>query len=158
MRRLTAMFLGVLIALSVQLAFAGSASAYVINPSCTSRGTEIQPGGVLGVSQCLKNGIYTLNMQADGNLVLYKNNTACWATTWERSDRFGPQGSKMYFSTLTIGDYTESTITVHNYKTFPGYYSKTYADTKYPGVGRSYSASLNSSGQFWVGWDMHRSC
>jgi hypothetical protein len=159
-RRLFAVLAALAMALGLQVSGSGSANAAA--PSCVSRGSEIQPGSVMNPGECIRSGDnrFRLIMQKDGNLVLYVTSTgrACWASSWDRRGYY-QAGDKMFFNTLTIGYYTESSIIVDTTRgdMFPTY-NITYSDTRPPGVGRSYTASINNSGQFWIGWDLHRSC
>jgi hypothetical protein len=148
---------------AVQLATASLAGAAIAPPRCGGvRGAELAAGSVLNPGECLQsyNGSYQLIMQTDGNLVLYRtsNWSPCWASSWERNNQYY-RGDKMFFSVLTIGYYSESKIIVAPTRgDYTPSYGITYSDTRPPGVPRSYTASLSNSGQFWVGWDLHRSC
>ena len=158
--RLLALFAALATALTLQLV--GSSTANAAAPSCVSRGSELQPGSVMNPGECLQsgNGSYRLIMQKDGNLVLYVKSTgrACWASSWDRNGYY-QAGDKMFFNTLTAGYYTESSIIVDTTRgDLTPTYRVTYSDTRPPGVGRSYPASINNSVQFWIGWDLHRAC
>ena len=150
------------LALALGLQMFASSTANAAAPYCVSRGSELQSGSVLNPGECLQsgNGSFRLIMQKDGNLVLYVTSSgrACWASSWDRRG-FYQKGDKMFFDALTIGYYTESSIVVDTTRgdAFPSY-NITYSDTIAPGMVRSYSASINNTGQFWIGWDLHRKC
>ena len=159
-RRFFAFAAALALALGVQMFASSTANAAA--PSCWNRGAELQPGSVLNPGECLQsgNGSYRLIMQKDGNLVLYVTSTgrACWASSWSNGGHY-VAGDKMYFTTLTVGYVTDSKVRVMPQgAVFAIRYQVTYSDTRPPGVGRSYTASLNNYGEFWIGWDLHRKC
>ena len=142
--------------LGVQVAVGPSANA----APCYSRGQELGPGGALQIDQCLmsSNGRYGVKMHRNGSLALwdFQAPRLCWQTSQERTP---VAGDKMYFTTLYWGrGYTDSAIRLRPSSSGTVHYQKVYTDYVAPGVGRSYSASVNNSGQFWVGYDLHRSC
>ena len=83
---------------AVALASPAHAAVY-----CNPRGTSISGGGVLAGNDCLRNGIYNLVMQGDGNLVLYKSGTACWASSWEENGRHRA-GDKAFVYVSNLAD------------------------------------------------------
>ncbi len=137
---------------------AGSAEA---TPSCQSRGTSIGGGGALSQNDCLRssNGRYTLAMQADGNFVLYSNNTACWASAWEESGRHRA-GDHAYVYVDNYGLDTETGVAVAT----PGRGILTttwqhWTDHVHqPFESSAYNISLNNSGQFYIGYSLYKAC
>ncbi|MEV0093990.1 hypothetical protein [Streptomyces sp. NPDC050738] len=116
----------------------------VSRSECRSIGTSFTDKMIPG--QCLRNGGYRLEMQYDGNLVLYSDSRVCWASGTDGTD-----GVYAEFS----GDWKPDSP----YMTLESQFGelRKYRG-KYTGLHKSGDVSLNNKGEVWIAYGKMTGC
>jgi hypothetical protein len=131
--------------------------------SCVSVGPSFSNALLPGQCITSPNRLYTLVMQGDGNLVLYRSSggKACWASSWGGGGFRA--GDRAIFTTIGVpifntGD-TEYGLAVGHY-TWGPFFSATWRwdNGDFHLGNRNYNVNVNDRGQFWVAYDFLGSC
>lgn len=111
---------------------------------CRSIGTAFTDRMLPG--QCLRNGGYRLEMQYDGNLVLYSDSRACWAS--------GTDGTDGVYA-MYSGDWKLDSP----YMTLESQFGelRKYRG-KYTGLHKTGDVSLNGKGEVWIAYEKMVGC
>lgn len=128
-------------ALAALTATTGSATATgapQAKAECRGIGTSFNDRMLPG--QCLRNGGYRLEMQYDGNLVLYSGGRACWASGTDGTD-----GVYAYYG----GDWQLDSPWMSLESQF-GRLRKWHG--KYTGLHKTGNVSLNGKGEVWIAY------
>ncbi|WP_371656547.1 MULTISPECIES: hypothetical protein [unclassified Streptomyces] len=119
-------------------------TAAAARAECRGIGTSFTDKMIPG--ECLRNGGYRLEMQYDGNLVLYSGSRACWA-----SGTNGTDGVYAKFS----GDWKPDSP----YMTLDSQFGelRKYRG-KYTGLHKTGDVSLNGKGEVWIAYGKMVGC
>ncbi|MGW2860084.1 hypothetical protein [Streptomyces sp. NPDC001205] len=111
---------------------------------CRNDGTSFSDRLIPG--HCLRNGGYRLEMQYDGNLVLYSGSRACWAS--------GTDGTNEVYAKFS-GDWKPDSpyVTLES----PVGELRKYRG-KYTGLHKSGNVSLNNKGEVWIAYGKMTGC
>jgi hypothetical protein len=125
------------------LTTAGQATAAPAG-GCRGDGTSFTDRRIPG--HCLQNGGYRLEMQYDGNLVLYSGGRACWASGTDGTD-----GVYAKFSGDWKPDSPYMTLEspVGELRKYRG---------KYTGLHKTGNVSLNNKGEVWIAYGKLTGC
>ncbi|WP_116212108.1 hypothetical protein [Streptomyces olivoreticuli] len=115
-----------------------------VREGCRNDGTSFTDRLIPG--HCLQNGGYRLEMQYDGNLVLYSPSRACWASGTDGTD-----GVYAKFSGDWKPDSPYMTLEspVGELRKYRG---------KYTGLHKSGNVSLNNKGEVWIAYEKMAGC
>ncbi|MER5884131.1 hypothetical protein ABT160_09900 [Streptomyces sp. NPDC001941] len=130
--------------------------AATIAPAAAPHGAQAHAADCRGIGssfsdrllpgQCLRNGNNRLEMQYDGNLVLYSGDRACWASGTEGTDGVYAQYS---------GDWKFDSPYMSLESQF-GQLRKYRG--KYTGLHKSGDISLNGKGEVWIAYERFAGC
>ncbi|UGQ12974.1 hypothetical protein LO772_04955 [Yinghuangia sp. ASG 101] len=122
----------------------GAPSEVQVRADCRSDGTAF--GDKLLPGHCLRNGGYRLEMQYDGNLVLYSGSRACWAS--------GTDGTDGVYAEYS-GDWQIDSPFMTLESPF-GELRKWRG--KYTGLHKTGDVSLNNKGEVWIAYGKFVNC
>ncbi|GGP45993.1 hypothetical protein [Streptomyces abikoensis] len=136
--------LAVALATTAGQATAAPAHAAHRAQGCRGDGTSFTDRLIPG--HCLQNGGYRLEMQYDGNLVLYSGSRACWASGTD-----GTNGVYAKFSGDWKPDSPYMTLEspVGELRKYRG---------KYTGLHKTGNVSLNNKGEVWIAYGKMAGC
>ncbi|WP_436771588.1 hypothetical protein [Yinghuangia sp. YIM S09857] len=123
---------------------AGAAADSATRSDCRGIGSSFTDKLLPG--RCLTNGNYRLEMQYDGNLVLYQGGRACWA-----SDTDGIDGVWAEYS----GDWALDSPSMTLESQFG---ELRHYQGKYTGLHKTGNISLNGKGEVWIAYGKFVSC